>query len=186
MPQDIRSLGRVLYLTGSQSEASGFTVTAGAKSAAVVDQDGLTLPVRAVGAGRGWKFQFCGVGSENDAFSARLWGVDFTQSVEGGVDAPTDYVLTLWGTAAVILGTGVGAGIPSSSNKMADTVVWTAATACTNAEAAYGLGTTTAYSPADNAVGCLFVPNLPFHGLLWDFDQTTGTPTMNVVMQRMA
>jgi len=183
--QDIRSGGRELYLS-TNSSATGFTVTAGAKSAAQVDQASLTLPIAAVGLGRGWKFQFCGVGSDNDAFSARLWGVDFTQAYEGGVISPTDYTLTLWGTAAVVLGTGLGVGIPSSSNRMADTVVWTAATACTNAEAAYGLGTTTAYSPADNTIGALLVPNLPFHGLLWDFDQTTGTPSMNVVMQRMA
>lgn len=186
MSQPIRSAGRELYLS-SGSTATGFTVTAGAKSSAQVDQASGTLPVLALGTARGWKMHFVGNGSDNDAYSARLWGVDFLVSEEGGVrTTSTDYVCTLFGTAAVVLGTSVGVGVPSGSFRYADTVVWTAATAGTNAESAYGLGTTTAYSPADNTVGCLFVPNFPFHGLIIDFDQTTGTPTMNVVVQRMA
>ncbi len=187
MPQPIRSAGREIYRSAN-STATSFTLTGGAKTAAPVDQAAVALPVVILGEGRGWKIQFFGVGADNTTFSAKLWGVDFTQSVEGGERIPTDYVLTEWGSVAVTLGTeavvGTAAAV-SSTAVYADTLVYTAATACTNAEAAYGLGTTTAYSPADNNTACLFVPNFPFHGLIIDFD-LTGATSANAVVQRTA
>lgn len=186
--QPIRSGGREIYLSAN-STATAFAVTGGAKSAAPVDQASVSLPVLALGEGRGLKLQFFGVGAADTTFSAKVIGVDFTLGDVGGRTLPTDWVSTIWGTCANVLGTAsvVGTALAvSSTGVYADGLTWTAATACTNAEAAYGLGTTTAYSPADNTVGCLFIPNFPFHGLIIDFNRGGSATSCNAVVQRMA
>lgn len=125
---------------------------------------------------------FFGTGDDNDAFDCRVYAefplVDSDESA-----------LFLLGTATCTLGANTGASGGSkiaSTDRVVDTIVWTAASFATAAESAFSEGTSGAFSPADDTIAMLFLTSLGrASALIFEFDMTTGAPTgANVAVSR--
>jgi len=125
------------------------------------------------------------VGSANDTFDYRVYVVKHSTGNLGGAVLDYEQLLFCSGTATLGTQAGVAASGPTSAALFADTLSVTASAYCTAVVAAYGGIAPSVYSPADNTQAKLFIPEL---GNAWaifvDFDQTSGTPTMNCLIER--
>lgn len=168
-----RSLGRQLY--SSSVITSAFTPTLAAGSL-----DLTTAPSQRIvnlGDARGFLLEVIGTASNNQTLDVDVYGA---LRVAGNYDdQPTDYEVFHWGTINATLGSNTCSGslltAAGTSYRYADTITWTASSFCTAWETAYGLGTTASYSPADNSIGYLIVPNFPAQGIILNI--TLGTAT---------
>lgn len=176
MPDQIaRALRRGL---AANSTATGFTAKAPVlikpSNDGVIDLtlEGATVPELL-------KLWAVGVGASNDGFSVRLIG---WQSVLHATDAAK----RLWipqtiAELACLLGTltGTGAGVVPSTEKFVDTMTIVkegVTTALTTND-----GNIVRYNPADDTMAFAIIPLQGFELIEFDFDQTTNTPTMNVL-----
>jgi hypothetical protein len=178
---DLRTSGQVRLLeTGATASAAA--VTAGVYtlatlatllgvSQAVVEKMFVTLG-RADGPRyRGVELTpFTTAGASNETFSIRVWQRKWRRASESREAQALSFELVLVGTLACTVGTmaGVAGGAVSASEKHADTLVWTEATASTDPKGVgdklrtiYGGGVAPeAYSPAGDLIGRFFLPDL--------------------------
>lgn len=171
--QNPRSLGRQLYSSSVITTALTPTFSNGTG-------DFTTAPSQRIinmGDARGFLLEVVGTASNNQTLDVDVFGV--LRAAGNYDDLPTDYEAFHWGTINATLGNNSCSGslltAGGTSYRYADTLVWTPSAFCTAWETAYGLGTTAAYSPADNTIGYLIVPNLPAQGVLLNI--TLGTAT---------
>lgn len=121
-----------------------------------------------------------GMGSDEDAFSFRIWG--WTR-IGSGVSPGTLWIPGELGEYGAVLGTfaGVTASPVLNTELFADTIT-VVKEPVTTADVT-NAGTTEIMSPANNTPAWI---ELRLHGvekLEFDFDQTTNTPTMNLLLQ---
>jgi len=171
--QTPRSLGRQLY--SSTVLTTAVTPPLGAASV-----DFATAPSQRIinmGNARGFLLEVIGTSTNNHELIFDIYGT--IRALGDYNDLPTDYEVIHWGTVEAILGTNTCSGslltASGTSYRYADTLTWTPSAFCTAWESAYGLGTTAAYSPADNTIACLIVPNLPAQGVILDITLITAT-----------
>lgn len=165
-----RNLGRQLYSSSMITTAlTGYDSASGRKTATPSNR------VVILGNHRGFELFPFGVGNANTTYDMDIYGVDLAASDES--QTPTDFEVVYWGSIACTLGAMTGGGaatLVTTSQKYADTVVFTTGASATF-EPAYGLGTSTAYSPADDTMGRLIIPNFPFPAFLLDVILGTAT-----------
>lgn len=131
-----------------------------------------------------------GLGSENDAFDMKVIG---WRRIGPGPQGPTTNWLWVPTTICVVTCTvsaavGVAASQVLNTERFADTIVMKSATAqplqtdqnATPATQYQGV-MVRIYSPVDDTIGWIMVPLIGLEKLEFTFDQTTGTPTMNVL-----
>lgn len=173
------------------NKTSGFTAKTATLAEPVNDgvidlaRDGYFIPSAV-------KLTGVGVGAANDAFSVRIWG---WLKVVGGGDkvigsAATPY--NVWlpfriAEVGFILGTGAGVaqGVVPATELIADTVSIIATGEGTTTADTTRNGTIIVYSPASDISGFAIVPIVGFHKIEFDTDDTTNTPTMNVLYSLM-
>lgn len=119
-----------------------------------------------------------GLGSENDAFSLRIIG---WEKIGQGAAPATGWIPTIVAELACIVGTAVGVASSPVLNteRFADTI--TIVTEPTITAATTRQGTVELTSPTNDLIAHAKVWIEGFHKLEFTFDQTTGTPTMNVL-----
>lgn len=147
-------------------------VAASAWTAARASAGVVVLPLGAVNRGRkrGAEIVFIGTGAADSTASYRVLAANVVAAsrVHGGQDNG-DRVLSLVAFGGFTLGTQAGAAgsVVLAAERFADTVTVTAASASTTPKgagaartAAFGGLDPSAYSPADNTVARLFIPEL--------------------------
>lgn len=121
-----------------------------------------------------------GVGSDNDVFSMRIWG---WLRIPG---LPPTWVPTIIGEFSCTLSgfTGVAGGAVIATERFADTIsaVATVGEYVKKAGASTD-GSAWIYSPANDTPGCVEIPLRGMEYIEFDWDETTGTPTSNCLMQ---
>ena len=180
-------------IPGSGSSQSAAAITAGFYTTdtlddAVVGQDG-TLALEWLGTGRdgkkarGVRLLFFATSANNTTGSCRVWVVHKGKSAE----TPADFLEVQYlGSAALTMGTTTGISTTSmvtSSERFADTIVWTVSNAGTSPsgpgadlEAAFGSSGSRAYSPADNTIAALYLPDVGnADALVFEFINTNTT-----------
>ena len=127
------------------------------------------------------KLAFVGVGSDNDVYSARFTGwVRIGTAETGALWLPFPFL-----EVAATLGTlaGLGTEIVPSTERFADTI--TIVTERTLTSDVTREGTVEVYSPANNTIAHIIVEPGDFELIQVQEDQTTGTPTANVLVSLM-
>lgn len=175
----------------TNASSTGFT----AKTAGVTTKPSgnLVYPVAEIG----YEFRSrmrlwpIGVGSENDAFSIRIWG--WNRSGSGNGAGGIIWLASILGEFSCTLGKYVGvANSPVlATERFADTITVVSEpttrdgelTPSTDAETFTTQGTTEIFSPANDTPGWVELRLRGAELLEFDFDQTTGTPTMNALLQ---
>ena len=114
---------------------------------------------------RGMQIFFAGTASDNATCTFRIWTL--RQMGKGSV-SQDEMIREYWGSAAVTMGgltTSIGTVVPST-DRFADTIVWTLATDATSPtgpakaiETAFGSAGTAAYSPANDTLAVLYIPD---------------------------
>jgi hypothetical protein len=124
-----------------------------------------------------------GLGSDNDVSSMRLWG--WHRVVQ-------DTMLDLWQPSIIgewvctfSTAVGVAGSAVLNTERYADTI---APVALLQADQKIAAGTSLSslyeiFTPANNTPGWIIAPIYGVEKLEWDFDQTTGTPTQNVIFK---
>lgn len=135
---------------------------------------------------RGLELIFFGSATQNLTADYKLW---VWQSQDGSV-IPGSYGLFIpFGSGTITLGNTAGpaaTGVITTSDLIADTLTWTLSTSSTTIrglgdtiETAYSSGGATAYSPANDEVAVLIIPDLGgVDAWLLEFDRT-GANTAN-------
>lgn len=121
-----------------------------------------------------------GVGADNDAFSVRLTG---WSKLKGTTSTTRDlWVPSVLGELGCVLSARVGVAgtLVPATERFSDT--FTIVTEGTITQLTTREGTIVTYSPAADIIGFALVPVVGFDLLEFDFDQTTNTPTMNVLV----
>lgn len=127
----------------------------------------------------GWVKVFAvGVGANNDAFSVRIYGwsrviaADATKNI---------WIPQIIGELAFIMGQKAGllSTVVPSTELFADTV--TIVSEPTTTAATTRDGKIVTYSPANDTLAFAVVPVWGFELIEFNFDNTTNTPTMNVL-----
>lgn len=170
-------------LLDSHTTATDFTFTAGFKSTFA----GSGFDYIPGGGGRGVVVYFVGTDANNETGSYELFAASPVdgQVPNTGANVTGGMAVKLGtGTFTLGSGTGIASGLISTSDFVADTVTWTVGAFDTAAIGAYGLGTITAFSPADNTPGCLMIPNVPACGLVLALNVETGA-SVNALYQRV-
>lgn len=189
------------YLS-SNSTQTAFELTAGrsasspASSTTAHERD-----IVALGDGfRGARIQVFGAGSDNQTINGRVWlvrrGMASDGSFNPGATSPKgDYELEFYGSFVATLSAALGgqaSGAPVlSTERIADTIVWTLGSTSTSPkgvgtliESNNGLGTSYAYSPADDTPAKLSIPDMDgAYGFVIEFDLGTAT-SANAVVER--
>lgn len=185
--------GEFKVLTTNKSSA--LALTSGRITPAALkawEETGAFIRMSEVEPYRGLRFTFFGTGADNATITARLGLVvpGYTRSSTGALQI-VDYNVILLGSlesTPMSLSTSVGiagdGGLILSSERIADTLVWTAA-GSTAMESADPLGGIVAYSPTNNTPGFLQCGNLR-HGVGVILDLSVGTATnANAVCNRL-
>lgn len=129
-----------------------------------------------------------GLGSDNDAYSVRVigWG-----QVGQGPGLAVGYVPAILYELAVVLGGSVGvAGSPVlNTERFADTITVVSQPLTTDADATPAVAHRGEFlkftSPANDLIAFADLDTLGYDLLEFTFDQTTGTPTANVLIGRL-
>lgn len=121
-----------------------------------------------------------GLGSDNDVFSINVVGVRrIAEPIDDGrVQFLRSLVAVL--SCTISASVGIAGGKVLATERFADTISITK-------EGTYTAdvtrtGTIDLFSPANDSPGHAIVPLLGFEGYELEFDQTTGTPTMNALV----
>jgi hypothetical protein len=168
----------VLASTTTEPTGAGvFTFRKGAGGAAPDDE--IVVP-------KWMKIWAFGAGSNNDAFSVRVWG---WHKVGSGPIPNTLWLPSIIGEFAFILSNAVGvAGSPVlDTERLADTVTPVAARLL-DRDIAAGTAVNSDYfivSPATDSPTFIMMKTFGCQKFTFHFDQTTGTPTMNVLVAGM-
>lgn len=124
-----------------------------------------------------------GLSSDDDAFSVRVLG--WTR-IGSGPNAGTLWYPTVLCELACIMGSTTGvAGSPVLNTEFfcdTITVVTQGVLAGTDNALATTIGNIEITSPGANLIAYAVIPTLAFEKLEFQFDQTTNTPTMNVIV----
>lgn len=162
--------GEFRYLTTGDNGTTQ-AITAGRLALTSVPAPKAVDSVVWLGEFRGARLVFFGAGvSDGDTFTVYVWrytrGLD---SIGGMGGACKDVGRTLYGKATCTVGTATGnssGGPVATAELLVDTITWELATDATTVngegtalEAAFGTGTSGAYSPADNTVASLLIPD---------------------------
>lgn len=166
---------------------TGLTPLGNAPTQAAMDAVGL-VRIAAEGGSGGYvptwaRIYPYGLGSDNDGFSLRLWG---WFHIGAGPDGAKLWMPTILGEFTALISGFVGvAGAPVlNTERFADTIGIVALDGeYTITADVTRFGTVQLFTPANNTPGCVQVPLRGAEWIEWDFDQTTGTPTMNVLYQ---
>lgn len=177
MSRRFRGLER--YISGTGGTNGAFALAGG--NFATIPEFGSEAGFYPLGDARGLRLFFCGTGADNSTFDYKIWLISTTTEF---LAIPTDFIRELYGSGTATLGTALGLATAFSTDRIADTLTWTASAACTALEAAFGLGSSDKYSPASNGIASLFIPNLPGSGIQIEFD-LTGATAANAVIQRV-
>ena len=173
--------GQFLYIPLSFSEQSAFSLTAGR-----VTGQTFTSPLKLIHLenGQGLDIEFGGKGNENTTFDYKVWCVKCPR-VDVADDLPSAASLYQFGSGTCTLGTATGVGTlfadhlaaTSETIKMCDTVTFALATWGQYVVDTYQLAAPTAYSPANNTVGCVTLPLLGrvCNAAIIEFDLTGAT-----------
>lgn len=125
-----------------------------------------------------------GLGSDNDVFSLRVWG--WSRCGSGNGEAGIIWIPAMLGEFACTISTFVGvAGSPVlATERFADTIsiVATVGEPTLTADVTR-TGTTELYSPANDTPAWVELRLRGIELLEFDFDQTTGTPSCNCLLQ---
>ena len=123
-----------------------------------------------------------GLGAAANTFSVRLWG---WWHIGAGPDLAKLWMPGILGEFACTLSTFAGvAGAPVINTELfCDIISIVALREYTLAADIVRFGSDYLLSPANNTPGCVQVPLRGAAWIEWDFDQTAGTPTMNVLYQ---
>lgn len=118
-----------------------------------------------------------GLGADDDAFSVRIIG--WHKVTKAAVT--TGWVPTIIAELGVVVGTAVGVAASAVLNteRFPDTI--TIVSEGTTTADTTRRGTVELHSPGSNLIGHAIVPIGGFEKIEFTFDQTTGTPTMNVL-----
>lgn len=125
-----------------------------------------------------------GVGSDNDVFALRVWG--WSRVGSGNGPAGIIWVPAMLGEITCTLSTfvGVASSPVLNTERFADTMALVATVGEPTVTAdVTRTGTTEVYSPANNTPAWVEFRLRGVELLELDFDQTTGTPTMNALLQ---
>lgn len=149
---------------------------------------------------RGARFVFFGTNAQNLTFNYRLWVAEMVlprtaDELRPQLEDAEAIKLSSWGSGTVTLGTLEPASdnLPSG-NLIADTLTFTLSTDATTPKGigtarglAYQLGDPQVYSPADNTVAELIVPDFGsgIAGVLVEFD-LTGATGANCLIEKTA
>lgn len=172
-----------LYSANSTSNA--YTLTPGISTT-------LSSFTRKVQGAMGVWLGFYGVGSDNNTGTYRVNGITSIYPLGLGKGNPTAYLRWHMGAGAWTLASGVvgdGTVVPAT-NYWADTATFTQATIATSPvgmgstiEAAYSLGTATAFSPADNAtIAWVLIPLMGFVDFIEVESIRSSATSQNVAM----
>lgn len=167
----------------ANSDQAGSQHDPGVVLRSVLEADGLeihSLGGRGAARARGLRIIFFGTGDANDAMGFKLW-IARDMAPRGPNQSPTSLMLELYGYGTATLGTQTGLNDDTevtSVELFADTIAWTVAGSATATkgvgdmiETAYG-ALSSAYSPADNTVASLCVPDLGNAGYwILEFDR---------------
>ncbi len=125
-----------------------------------------------------------GLGADNDVFSVRVVGIRRIPQplADGRVQFFRQKIATLACTISAAV--GLAGGHVLNTERFADAI--TVTTEGTKAADVTRAGTTTVYSPADDSPASAIVPLVGFEAYELEFDQTTGTPTMNALVSFLA
>lgn len=126
------------------------------------------------------KFMPYGLGNDNDAFSVKLVGVTriMPPLSDGRIQVVRQEIAVL--AATISAAVGVAGGNVLATERFADTIAITR-------EASYTADVTRSgsiklYSPVNDFPAYALIPLLGFEGYEIEWDQTTGTPTMNALI----
>lgn len=121
-----------------------------------------------------------GLGANNDAYSFRVWG---WSRIGSGVSPGTLWVPAELGEYSCILGNFIGVALSPvlATEFFADTVA-VVKEPVTTADVT-NAGTTEIFSPANDTPGWIELRLRGVEKLEFDFDQTTNTPTCNLLLQ---
>lgn len=179
--QNARPLKRAL---AANANSSAFTAKAAMSTGArptgnllypLCDSAGELIPARL-------RLYAIGLGSDNDAFSFRVYG---WSRIGAGPDLAVGWLPALLGEYGCVVSTfvGVAASPVLDTERFADT--FTIVSEPTITADVTRAGTTELYSPANNTPGWIEIRTHGVEMLEFDFDQTTGTPTMNLLLQQL-
>ena len=128
-----------------------------------------------------------GAGSAADAYSLRIWGwkqvLGAGNKADGGGTPHNIWIPVRIAELGVVLGTGTGIanGVVPATELFADTVTIIATGEGVITADTTNQGTIVRYSPASNITAFAVVPNPGYDLIEFDSDQTTNTPTVNVL-----
>ena len=173
--------GRELYLAAVSADTAA--ALAGGNVAAIPTTNTCTAKYFPMGGARGVRVSFV-VNADGATATYRLWTAIVPPAQEALI-TPTDIMLTAhcYGSLTGGACTGISGGLVTASQVYCDTVTMTLCSASdatlkgsgTESETAYGLGTTTVYSPANDTPGYVFVPNVPGTGIVLELIKGTAT-----------
>lgn len=161
--------------------------------------------IQELGPYRGARIQFYSTGAdattlptENVTPNYRIWTFAAALPMSAGLPGPSMSglgagELSGFGAGTFTTSTAVGSAsdIVSAYVRMADAITFTLATTATTPsgratsyESAYGLGTTTVYSPANNTPAELIIPDFGdgIFGFVIEFDTVAGTTGNNAII----
>lgn len=123
-----------------------------------------------------------GLSADNDAFSMRILGWHSIGNVDGGI--------LWWPTIICEVACIMGASVGVAASPVLNTVAFCDTITLVSQGVEYGLsgatvttfGNITIWSPGSDLIGFIIIPTLGFQKLEFTFDQTTNTPTSNVII----
>jgi len=141
---------------------------------------------------RGVEIELASSAADNATGSMRVYLFTPSSADRETGARPTDGTAILLGTCAYTVGSGTGIASSTTvtnSYRMIDTMAWTAATTATTpkgistqVDAVYGANVSAqAYSPADNTVARLFIPDTGNCDVFLDFSDTAAVVVKSLV-----